>query len=220
MSITLLFFKMQYPKEELKTKIIEVARHEFVLLGFQRSSLRKIARDAGMTTGGIYTYFSSKEDIFNSIVGKVVDKWYSKYSFFLGVAGFEKNFLTLQDIENSGYRYSNYHFLFNFISVYREEMKLLFFKSEGTQYQNFREKLEMHALDTVKAFLIKVPSKQEYPYFQISDFFMKNIISFNMNMVREMLENEIPLEKMLSYEQEISSFFHHGWKAILRLHSA
>lgn len=211
---------MQYPKEELRTKILEVARREFILKGFQQASLRQIARDAGMTTGGIYTYFKSKEEIFELIVTKVIQKWDQKYMYFLSAAGIEKTFLSVKDLESPEYRNSNFHFLFNFISVYREEMKLLFFKSRGTRYESFEKDLEKNALNTARKFLTKLPSSRNYPYYHVSDFFLRNIINFNINLIKEMLNSEIPLEKMLTYEEEFSSFFYNGWKALLHQHSA
>lgn len=214
------YYNMQYPKEELKTKILEVARREFILKGFQQASLRQIARDAGMTTGGIYTYFKSKEEIFNLIVNKVVHKWDQKYIYFLSAAGVERTFINIKDPENPEYRNSNFYLLFNFISVYREELKLLFFKSRGTKYENFIENLEKDALKTARKFLIKLPSPSNYPYYHVSDFFLQNIIRFNINLIKQMLNDEISLEKMLSYEEEISSFFYNGWKALLHQHSA
>lgn len=211
---------MQYPKEEIKTKILEVARREFIIKGFPQASLRQIARDAGMTTGGIYTYFKSKEDIFDCLVRKVAQKWEQKYLYFLSAAGVERTYLDVKDLENSEYRNSSFYYLFNFISVYRDEMKLLFFKSAGTRYQNFTQKLEKDALLMTKKFLMKLPSQRNYPYYQVSDFFLGNIIKFNLSLIIQMLNEEIPLEKMTSYEEEISSFFFNGWKALLHQHTA
>jgi AcrR family transcriptional regulator len=211
---------MQYPKEELKNRILEVARKEFLLKGFQQASLRKIAREAEMTTGGIYTYFQSKEDIFDTIVKKVAQKWEQKYLYFLSAAGVEKSFIDIRDAENPECMNSSFYFLFNFISVYRDEMKLLFFKSSGTRYQDFPATLEKEALFLVRKFLMKLPSNHNYPYYRVSDFFLSNIIKFNINLIHQMLNEDIPLEKMISYEEEISSFFYNGWKALLHQYSA
>ena len=42
--------------------------HEFLDKGFQGASLRQIVKNAGVTTGAFYGYFSSKEALFASIV--------------------------------------------------------------------------------------------------------------------------------------------------------
>ena len=49
-------------------KIQEAARAEFLDKGFQGTSLRQIVKNAGVTTGAFYGYFSSKEALFNALV--------------------------------------------------------------------------------------------------------------------------------------------------------
>jgi AcrR family transcriptional regulator len=59
---------MQVLKEDVKNKIVNAATEEFLLNGFENSSLRVIASQAGITIGNIYSYFSSKDDLFNFVV--------------------------------------------------------------------------------------------------------------------------------------------------------
>lgn len=59
---------MQYQKPEIKEKIISAAMQEFLENGFEKSSLRTIAKGAGMTVGNIYRYYENKEALFNEIV--------------------------------------------------------------------------------------------------------------------------------------------------------
>ena len=49
-------------------KIQEAALAEFLKKGFLGASLRQIVKNAGVTTGAFYGYFSSKEALFASIV--------------------------------------------------------------------------------------------------------------------------------------------------------
>lgn len=48
--------------------IQQAALSEFLEKGFLGASLRQIVKNAGVTTGALYGYFSSKEDLFASIV--------------------------------------------------------------------------------------------------------------------------------------------------------
>ena len=48
--------------------IQQAAMQEFLDKGFQGASLRQIVKNAGVTTGAFYGYFSSKEALFASIV--------------------------------------------------------------------------------------------------------------------------------------------------------
>lgn len=49
-------------------KIQQAAMEEFSEKGFQGASLRQIVKQAGVTTGALYGYFSGKEALFASIV--------------------------------------------------------------------------------------------------------------------------------------------------------
>ena len=49
-------------------KIQEAALAEFLDKGFQGASLRQIVKNAGVTTGAFYGYFSSKEALFKALV--------------------------------------------------------------------------------------------------------------------------------------------------------
>ena len=44
--------------------ILSAAKREFSEKGFQSASLRKIVKDAGVTTGAFYGYYKSKEELF------------------------------------------------------------------------------------------------------------------------------------------------------------
>lgn len=59
--------------------ILEAGKHEFMEKDFQTASLRKIVRDAGVTTGAFYGYFSGKEALFDALVGNEYDVLMSRY---------------------------------------------------------------------------------------------------------------------------------------------
>ena len=62
---------MQYLKDEVKKSITEAALKEFRERGYIEASMRTIAKNAGITVGNIYRYFSSKDDLFNDIMDRV-----------------------------------------------------------------------------------------------------------------------------------------------------
>lgn len=65
---------MQVPKEKVRKRILNAGLEEFLVAGYKDSSMRNIAKQAGITVGNIYAYFSSKDDLFENIVGPVVEK--------------------------------------------------------------------------------------------------------------------------------------------------
>ncbi len=56
------------PKGELtRSSILQAAYDLFIAQGYHGTSMRQIARKAGLALGGIYNHFSSKEDIFTTV---------------------------------------------------------------------------------------------------------------------------------------------------------
>ena len=56
---------------ETKQRIIETALKLFLQKGYDRASLKEIAREAGVTKGGIYHYFESKEHLFRGVLSSI-----------------------------------------------------------------------------------------------------------------------------------------------------
>ena len=58
------------PKEKREQEIIDAAVHEFLDAGYEGTSLNSIARRAGLTKGGLYYHFGSKDDILRAANGR------------------------------------------------------------------------------------------------------------------------------------------------------
>ena len=54
--------------KETKEKIIRQALKYFIVNDYQSASLNSIAKSIGITKGGIYHYFESKDDLFNECI--------------------------------------------------------------------------------------------------------------------------------------------------------
>jgi AcrR family transcriptional regulator len=59
---------MARPRTDIRERIVRAARHEFLHLGVEASSLRAIARRARTSIGMIYYYFPTKEDLFLAVI--------------------------------------------------------------------------------------------------------------------------------------------------------
>ena len=54
--------------------ILSAAKAEFSEKGFQSASLRRIVKNAGVTTGAFYGYFMIYEELFDALVVEHYDK--------------------------------------------------------------------------------------------------------------------------------------------------
>jgi AcrR family transcriptional regulator len=63
---------------ETRQRIIKTALRVFLRKGYDRASMRQIAAGAGVTKGGIYHHFESKEDLFRQALAFItarMEKW-------------------------------------------------------------------------------------------------------------------------------------------------
>lgn len=60
------------PREERIAQIMAAAGAEFRRAGFERASMARIARQAGVVEGTIYRFFENKRDL----LGRVIEAWY------------------------------------------------------------------------------------------------------------------------------------------------
>lgn len=63
---------MPYPathRAEVKKRIIDGARRSFNRHGFDNVSVKQIMGEAGLTHGGFYSYFKSKNDLYAEVLG-------------------------------------------------------------------------------------------------------------------------------------------------------
>ena len=65
---------MQKLKDDIKQKIIEVGKKRFKKEGYENTSMKDIALDAGISTGNIYRYFLTKKHLLNEILKEVEEK--------------------------------------------------------------------------------------------------------------------------------------------------
>lgn len=59
--------------EKRKDTIEDAARELFIKQGFHATSMRDIAKDAGVSLGNLYNYYETKDAIFESIVAKYLE---------------------------------------------------------------------------------------------------------------------------------------------------
>ena len=115
--------------------IQRAAMQEFLDKGFQGASLRQIVKNAGVTTGAFYGYFSSKEALFNALVEPHAAALMGKFMEA------QITFAELpeeQQPEHMGVESGTYlDWMVDYICQHREPVKLLLTRSEGTGYEHF-----------------------------------------------------------------------------------
>jgi len=65
---------------ETRGRIIDVARRCFAELGYEATTNRTVANEAGITTGAMYHYFDSKLDIYTAVLDEVQERVYQRFA--------------------------------------------------------------------------------------------------------------------------------------------
>lgn len=121
----------QVLKDEIKENILKAALQEFFDHGYKSAAVRSIAEKAKIPTGLIYTYFKSKEALFEAVLQPVLYDW--------------ERVLAAEDDEHNGdgingLSKAEINCLLNLFE-HRQELIILMEKSQGTKYEHERERL-------------------------------------------------------------------------------
>ena len=60
--------------ENKKRELLSVAESIFLIKGYEQTSIADILEESGISKGGFYHYFSSKEDILSESISKIIDE--------------------------------------------------------------------------------------------------------------------------------------------------
>ena len=63
---------MQVLKEDIRGRILTVARQQFGQKGYSKTSMREIAELSSVGVGNIYNYFTNKDELFREVVRPVL----------------------------------------------------------------------------------------------------------------------------------------------------
>ena len=193
-------------------KIQEAAMAEFLDKGFQGASLRQIVKNAGVTTGAFYGYFSSKEALFASIVephaaalmGRIME---AQTSF--------SELPEQEQPEHMGLESSQcVHWMLDYICDHREPMKLLLCKAEGTSYEHFVHNMveaeveyTLRYMDVLRRLGRAVP--------ELSQSLCHIIASGMFNGLFEIVVHDMPKEQALRDVEQFRTFYTGGWLKLM-----
>ncbi len=201
---------MQTLKDEVRQRILDEAREEFLEHGYQKSSLRRIAEAASLSAGNVYTYFKSKDRLFTEVMRPVTSIIMDHFDS-IGKEGIEEN----RHKWTYEYHLKIIPILARFIDDNREMLELLVFKSYGSSLEKFKD--EVIDLYTQQSLGFMEKAREVFPEIRdgISHFCMHNIASFGFTAITEILMHNIQHEEMITYMQEIMAFMYFGYQGAM-----
>ena len=193
-------------------KIHEAAMAEFLDKGFQGASLRQIVKNAGVTTGAFYGYFSSKEALFASIVephaAALMGRFMEAQTSFSELPEQEQP-------EHMGLESSQcVNWMVDYICDHREPVKLLLCKAEGTSYEYFvHNMVEVEVEYTLRYMDVLRRLGKDIPELDKS---LCHIIASGMfNGIFEIVVHDMPREQALRDVDQLRDFYTAGWLKLM-----
>ncbi|WLR42015.1 TetR/AcrR family transcriptional regulator [Bacillus carboniphilus] len=68
----------QEHKERRRAKILDAARNVFIKYGFEKATMKHIMEESSVSRGGLYQYFSNKEDVMKVVLEEELDVFSEK----------------------------------------------------------------------------------------------------------------------------------------------
>ena len=193
-------------------KIQQIAIAEFLDKGFRGASLRQIVRNAGVTTGAFYGYFSCKEALFASIVEPhakaLMNKFVDAQLSFSALPSSEKP-------QHVGVESGEYiDWMVDYVYEHKDPVKILFSCAEGTSYDNFihnmveiEEEATLSYLDILRQMGKDIPTL---------DKSLCHIIASTMfDSIFEIVIHDIPYDEAKRNIKLLRDFYSAGWQRLM-----
>ena len=196
--------------------ILEASRKEFMEYGYEKASLRRIAKEASVTTGAIYGYFAGKDALFAALTEdaaeELVELYTKVHSDFASLPPEEQpdmlNVVTEECVP----------WLVNYVYDHFEAFKLLLCCGAPGCGERFFDRLAEVEEQSCHDFVAAV-EQMGYPVPKLRDALIHIVCSTFFRQIQEFVDHDIPREEAMSCSLILSRFQHAGWKKILNLPS-
>ena len=203
---------MEEKSPDTLERIQQAALEEFSEKGFLGASLRQIVKNAGVTTGAFYGYFSSKEALFASIVEPHAAALMGRFmQAQTGFAELPEKEQPAHMGESSG-RYVEW--MVDYICQHREPVKLLLCRADGTSYEHFiHNMVEVEVESTLRYMELLRRLGKDIPPLNRS---LCHIIASGMfNGLFEIVIHDMPREQAFQDVTQFRSFYTAGWLELM-----
>lgn len=190
-------------------KIMAAAKAEFMEVGFDRASMRRIADRCGMTAAGIYRHCRDKEDLFDQIVSPAVERineWIDAH-----VARYID---AVNQDERMQWGDSEIDMMREVVYPNMEEYHLLLAKSQGSKYENFLHDLTQRHQNQLLSYMPMLKA-QGYTVWDIEPEELHLLLSAYITAMFEPVVHNYTMEDALRYLNTVEAFFLPGWKQLM-----
>jgi len=156
---------MQVLKEDIRGRILAVAKLQFGQKGYSKTSMREIAELAGVGVGNIYNYFTGKDELFGEVVRPVMHALEAMLQEHHGIRGED-----VMRMKSEKYLKACIDEYVSLIDEHRTLLEILLFRAQGSLLEHFRESYTDRSTELVKAWFASMQRKYPEINTTVSDF--------------------------------------------------
>jgi TetR/AcrR family transcriptional regulator len=202
------------PKDKTDTlhRIIRCAKKEFLEKGFEKTSMRAIAAEAGITAAGLYRHFRDKEAMFASLVEPAANGL--KQLYVAAHTDFEALPGDVQREMVFDYSVGRTTPFIDYIYDHFDAFKLLITCAEGTRFAGFIDTLvNIEVASTLK--FIETTENRALASGKVTPELMHIVSNAFLSAIFEVVRHDMPKEDAEGYVESLRQFFTAGWKELL-----
>jgi len=203
---------MQKLKDDIRQRIVAVAREEFIAHGARSTSIRTVARRAGIAVGNVYNYFRSKNELFCAVLRPLLDEL-NRYI----LSHNEERHLCIEVFDTFDYQNKYIGEMKRMVRLYRPELRLLLFNAEGTSLAGYKERIAEHQLRAGMEYLRLMKVRYPHINIDISPFFLHIASSMWVNIFCELVEHEDYDESEVNRAlEQYAAYSMAGWRELMK----
>ena len=206
---------MSKGEKATRDRIHEIATSEFLDKGFRDASLRNIVKEAGVTTGSFYWYYSSKEELYDALVGEHYNHILQMYDAALET--FWKMSKEEQKEHMGDIGGECMAAMVEYMYQHLTEFRMLLTASSGTKYENLLHELTQREIDSTHEFERHMAELGHPMGTDVEPELEHSITSGMFEGMLELVFHDVPKEKALKCVRQLHDFYTAGWKALMGL---
>lgn len=204
---------MPKDKTDSHRLILENAKQEFLQCGFEKASIRSIAKKSGLTGGALYKHFGSKEEIFNALVEPAYRKLLRLFDRHTDAVmnDMKENPEEMFADSLRGTREALALIYENF-----DAFRLMFNCAGGTRFEHIRETIVDIEAASARQFL-KTAEKHGLNPAKLSDQEIHIFSTMSLTPMFEMITHGYPYKEAVKIAERMAEAQNYAWEKIIDL---
>lgn len=186
-------------EQTVHSRLIEAAKIEFRLHGYEKASLRKICARAGVTTGALYFAFRNKEDLFEQVVRGMM----------IQLADLSQKMIK-EELADASLGVNHEKQLLELLWKNQDVFIILLENAKGTKYENFKDELAARLEEAYDLFF------QKYGIFQSDKELIRILVKMKIQGYTELIMGGYTLDRTLELAQGVGWYTDGGFESLMQ----